>query len=125
MAELDEAGMNARREVLGAEYVDNSVNNADDFMMAFQELTTNHCWGACWVREGLSRRDRSLINVAMLAALGKTDELKLHVQGAINNGLTVEEIREALFQVGIYAGDPASLSGFKAAHGKLKEMGEL
>ena len=125
MANLDKDGMAARREVLGGDYVDASVNNADDFMMAFQELTTNHCWGACWVREGLSRRDRSLINVAMLAALGKTDELKLHVKGAINNGLTVEEIREALFQVGIYAGVPASLSGFKAAHATLKELGEL
>lgn len=118
-------GLEIRKAVLGAEYVDKSLANADDFMMAFQELVTENCWGTIWGREGISARDRSMINVAMLSTLGKTDELKLHVRGAVNNGLSVEEIKETLLQVSVYAGIPAGLNAFKAAHAALKEMGQL
>ncbi len=123
--ELFQKGLAIRSAVIGKEYVEKSLENADDFMMAFQELVTSYCWGHVWSREGLSRRDRSLINLAMLAALGKTEELKLHTKGAINNGLTNEEIREALLQVSVYAGIPAGLSAFKAAHEVLKAEGRL
>jgi 4-carboxymuconolactone decarboxylase len=86
---------------------------------------TSYCWGAIWGREGLARRDRSLINLAMLAALGKTEELKLHVRGALNNGLSPDDIKEVLLQVAVYAGIPAGLSAFKAAHQVLKDEGRL
>lgn len=118
-------GLEIRKAVIGNDYVENSLANADDFMMAFQELVTENCWGTIWGRDGLPRRDRSLINLAMLAALGKTDELKLHVKGAINNGLSNDEIKETLLQVAVYAGIPAGLSAFKAAHSVLKEMDRL
>lgn len=116
-------GLEIRKAVLGAEYVERSLANADDFMQDFQELLTSYCWGAVWGREGLSRRERSLLNLGMLASMGKIEELKLHVRGAINNGLSVDDIKEALLQVAIYAGVPASLSAFKAAQGVLKEDG--
>ncbi len=118
-------GLEIRKAVLGAEYVERSLANADDFMQDFQELLTSYCWGAVWGREGLSRRERSLLNLGMLASMGKLDELKLHVRGAINNGLTVDDIKEALLQVAIYAGVPASLSAFKAAQAVLKEDGHI
>jgi 4-carboxymuconolactone decarboxylase len=123
--DLFEKGLEVRKAVVGKEYVERSLASADEFMMAFQELVTTWCWGHVWTRPGLSRRDRSLLNLGMLAALGKTDELKLHVRGAINNGLSNEEIREALLQAAIYAGIPAGLSAFKAAHEVLKAEGRL
>ena len=123
--DLFDKGLEVRKAVVGAAYVERSLASADDFMMAFQELVTKFCWGHVWTREGLSRRDRSLLNLAMLAALGKTEELKLHTKGAINNGLTNEEIREALLQAAVYAGVPAGLSAFKAAHEVLKAEGRL
>ncbi len=123
--DLFDKGLEIRKEVLGAAYVEKSLAAADDFMMAFQAHVTSFCWGNVWGREGLARRDRSMINLAMLAALGKTDELKLHVRGALNNGLSVEEIKEVLLQVSVYAGIPAGLSAFKAAHQVLKEDGRL
>lgn len=123
--DLFEKGLEVRKAVVGKEYVERSLASADAFMMAFQELVTTWCWGHVWTRPGLSRRDRSLLNLGMLAALGKTDELKLHVRGAINNGLSNEEIREALLQAAIYAGIPAGLSAFKAAHEVLKAEGRL
>ncbi len=118
-------GLEVRKAVVGKAYVERSLANADDFMMAFQELVTTYCWGAVWTRDGLSRRDRSLLNLGMLTALGKTEELKLHVRGAINNGLSNDEIKEALLQAAIYAGIPAGLSAFKAAHEVLKAEGRL
>ena len=123
--DLFDTGLKIRKEVLGASYVEKSIAAADDFMMAFQNHVTSYCWGNVWGREGLPRRDRSLINLAMLASLGKTDELKLHVRGAINNGVTIDEIKEVLLQVAVYAGIPAGLSAFKAAHQILKEDGKL
>ena len=121
--DLFETGLARRKATLGADYVERSLANADDFMQDFQELLTSYCWGAVWGRDGLSRRERSLLNLGMLASLGRLEELKLHVRGAINNGLSVDEIKEALLQVAIYAGIPASLSAFKAAQAVLKEDG--
>jgi 4-carboxymuconolactone decarboxylase len=123
--DMFEKGLEIRKAVLGAEYVERSLENADDFMMAFQKQVTTYCWGDGWGGEALSRRDRSLLNIGMLGALGKTEELKLHVRGAINNGLSNDEIKEALKQVSIYAGIPAGLGAFKAAHAVLKEAGRL
>jgi len=118
-------GLAVRREVLGAEYVDASIANADAFMTAFQEITTEWCWGYAWTRPGLDRRSRSLLNLGILTALGKSAELRLHVRGALENGLTVEEIREALLQATVYCGIPAGLEAFKAAHEVLVAEGAL
>ncbi|MDA9433861.1 carboxymuconolactone decarboxylase family protein [Bradyrhizobium sp. CCBAU 51627] len=123
--DLFDEGLELRREVLGADYVDKSLANANDFMMAFQRVTTEWCWGYAWGRPGLDRRTRSLLNLAMLTALNRAPEIKLHVRGAINNGLTVDEIKEALLHATIYCGIPAGLDAFKAANEVLIEMGAL
>ncbi|MFT4101027.1 MAG: carboxymuconolactone decarboxylase family protein [Burkholderiaceae bacterium] len=125
LGELFDAGLSARREVLGAEYVDKSIDSANDFMMAFQHITTEWCWGYAWNRPGLDRKSRSMLNLAMLTALGKPGELKLHVKGAINNGVTVDEIKEVLLHATVYCGIPAGLEAFKTANEVLKEMGKL
>ena len=124
-AALFDKGLPIRREVLGAEYVDGSMAKADDFMMAFQRITTEWCWGYAWTRPGLDRRTRSLLNLAMLTALGKTPEIKLHVKGALNNGLTVEEIKAVLLHATAYCGIPAGLDAFKAAHEVLVKEGAI
>jgi 4-carboxymuconolactone decarboxylase len=121
--ELFDKGLQTRREVLGADYVDASLRNADDFTMAMQELVTQYCWGDVWNRPGLDRRTRSLLNLAMLTALNRPHELKLHVRGAINNGATRDEIREVLLQTAIYCGVPAAIDGFRHAREALKEIG--
>lgn len=110
-----EKGLKNRREVLGAEYVDKAIANADDFNRPLQELVTSYCWGAVWGREDLSRRDRSLINLAMLTALNRPHEIKLHLHGALNNGLTKDDIREVLLQTAIYCGVPAAIDSFRVA----------
>ena len=120
-----EKGLKLRREVLGAEYVDRSVANANDFTQAFQEITTEWCWGYAWSRPGLDKKTRSMLNLAMLTALNRAPELKLHVRGAITNGVSVEEIKEILVQATIYCGVPAGLDAFKAANEVLKEMGKV
>jgi 4-carboxymuconolactone decarboxylase len=120
---LFEAGLEIRREVLGADYVDRGLADADDFMMAFQQLTTEWCWGYAWSRPGLDRRTRSLLNLAMLTALGRSHELQLHVRGALNNGVTTAEIREVLVHATVYCGIPAGLDAFKAAHAVLAADG--
>ncbi|MBM3642967.1 MAG: 4-carboxymuconolactone decarboxylase [Alphaproteobacteria bacterium] len=120
---LFDGGMKVRKAVLGAGYVDNSMASADDFMMAFQEITTEYCWGYVWTRPGLSRKTRSMLNLAMLAALNRGPELKLHINGALNNGLSKDEIKEIFLQVGIYAGIPACLDAFKTARDVFKERG--
>jgi 4-carboxymuconolactone decarboxylase len=122
---LFDEGLEIRREVLGSEYVDGSLARADDFMMAFQTLTTEWCWGYAWGRPGLDRRTRSLMNLAMLTALGKTEELQLHTRGALHNGVTPAEIQEALIHATIYCGIPAGLSAFKAAHAVLVAEGAV
>lgn len=121
--ELFERGLKIRREVLGAEYVDASISNADDFNMAMQELVTQYCWGDVWNRPGLDRRTRSFLNLAMITALNRPHELKLHVRGAINNGLTKDEIREVFLQTAIYCGVPAAIDSFRTAREVFKEMG--
>jgi 4-carboxymuconolactone decarboxylase len=121
--ELFEKGLKTRREVLGAEYVDASIKNADDFNMPMQELVTQYCWGDVWNRPGLDRRTRSFLNLAMITALNRPHELKLHVRGAINNGLTKDEIKEVFLQAGIYCGVPAAIDSFRVAKEVFKEMG--
>ena len=108
--------------MLGSEYVDASINNATDFNIDMQELVTQYCWGDVWNRPGLSRRDRSLLNLAMITALNRPHELKLHVRGAINNGLTQDEIKEVLLQAAIYCGVPAAIDSFRVAGEVFKEM---
>ncbi len=125
MNELFERGLAARREVLGAAYVDTSMKSANDFMLAFQRLTTEWCWGYAWTRPGLDRKTRSLLNLAMLTALNRAPEIKLHVRGALNNGVSVEEIKEVLLHATIYCGIPAGLDAFKAANEVLKEAGAI
>ena len=122
---LFDKGLPIRREVLGAEYVDASMAKADDFMMAFQRATTTIAWGWAWGDPALDRRSRSLMNLAMLTALGRPHELKLHVKGALTNGITVEEIKAALLHATAYCGIPAGLDAFKAANETLKEMGKV
>ncbi|MBV9395539.1 MAG: carboxymuconolactone decarboxylase family protein [Methylobacteriaceae bacterium] len=118
-------GLEVRRAVLGADYVDGSLAKADDFMMAFQEITTEWCWGYAWTRPGLERKTRSMLNLAMLTALGKPAELKLHVKGALANGVSVDEIKEILLHAAVYCGIPAGLDAFKAAHEVLKAEGAI
>jgi 4-carboxymuconolactone decarboxylase len=127
MAESDlfQKGLEVRREVLGTAYVDGSLAKADDFMMAFQRITTEMCWGYAWTRPGLDRRSRSMLNLAMLTALNRPAEIKLHVKGALTNGVTVQEIKEILLHATVYCGIPAGLDAFKAAHEVLKAEGAL
>ncbi|MFC3283960.1 4-carboxymuconolactone decarboxylase [Litchfieldella rifensis] len=120
-----ERGLDKRRRVLGAEYVDQSIRNADDFTRPLQQLVTEYCWGEVWQRDGLSDRERSMINLAMITALNRPHELRLHIRGAINNGLSVEEIREILLQTAVYCGVPAAIDAFRNAREVLTEMGEL
>ncbi|MEW5882509.1 MAG: 4-carboxymuconolactone decarboxylase [Pseudomonadota bacterium] len=119
--ELFDRGLQTRREVLGADYVDAAIRNADDFNRPMQELVTQYCWGEIWNRPGLDRRTRSLLNLAMLTALNRPHELKLHVRGALNNGVTKDEIREVLLQAAIYCGVPAAIDGFRVAREVFEE----
>lgn len=120
-----EKGLKVRREVLGADYVDSSIAKADDFMMAFQDITTEWCWGYAWTRPGLDKKTRSMLNLAMLTALKAPNEIKLHVRGALANGVTVDEIKEVLLHATVYSGIPAGLEAFKAAHEVLKAEGAV
>ena len=122
---LFDKGMPIRREVLGAEYVDASMARADDFMMAFQRATTAWAWGWAWGDPTLDRQTRSMINLAMLTALNRAPEIKLHVKGALTNGVTVEEIKAVLLHATAYCGIPAGLDAFKAAHEVLVAEGAL
>jgi len=116
-------GLKTRREVLGAEYVDKAMAAVDDFNREFAELLNTYCWNDIWNRPGLDRKTRSMLNLAMLSALGRTHELKLHVNGALNNGLTKEQIREVFLQVAIYCGVPAAVVSFRCAKEVFKERG--
>ena len=121
--QLFEKGLAIRKSVLGAEYVEKALASADDFNRPLQELTTEYCWGWCWGREGLDKKTRSIINLAMLSALNRPHEVKAHVKGALNNGLTKDEIREVLLQVAIYCGIPAGVDSFRLAKEVFTEMG--
>jgi 4-carboxymuconolactone decarboxylase len=118
-----ENGLKTRKAVLGAEYVDASIASADDFNMPMQELVTEYCWNEIWNRPGLDRKTRSLLNLAMLTALNRPHELKLHVRGALNNGVTPAEIREVFLQTAIYCGVPAAIDSFRNAKEVFKDMG--
>jgi 4-carboxymuconolactone decarboxylase len=118
---LFDKGLEVRKAVLGAEFVENSINSADDFNRPLQELVTEYCWGAVWTREGLPRKIRSMLNLAMLTALNRPHELKMHVRGALRNGVSKEEIREVLLQATIYAGVPAGVDAFRVAREALSE----
>jgi 4-carboxymuconolactone decarboxylase len=122
---LFDKGLPIRRAVLGSEYVDRSLAAADEFTMAMQRVATAWGWGWAWGDPTLDRRTRSLINLGMLTALGRPHELKLHVKGALNNGVTVEEIKAALLHATAYCGIPAGLDAFKAANEVLLEMGAI
>ncbi len=113
--EMFDRGLAIRREVLGADYVDKAIAAADDFTMPMQRLVTEACWGAVWGREDLDRRTRSLLNLAMISALNRPHELKLHVLGALNNGVTRVEMREVFLQVAVYCGMPAAIDAFRVA----------
>lgn len=120
-SKLFDEGLEIRRSVLGEEYVNESLNNADDFTMPLQELVTEYCWGSVWGREGLSRQQRSMINLAMITALNRPHELRLHLRGALRNGVSREEIREILLQTAIYCGVPAAIDSFRVAREVLAE----
>ncbi len=119
-----EGGMKVRREVLGAAYVDRGMANADEFTMAMQDLTTRYCWGDIWSRPGLDRKTRSMLNLAMIATLNRPHELKLHVKGALTNGVTKDEIKEIMLQVAVYAGIPAGMDSFRIAREAFEEVGK-
>jgi 4-carboxymuconolactone decarboxylase len=123
--ELFERGLEVRREVLGAEYVDASIAGADEFMLPFQQLLTEWAWGYAWSRPGLDRRTRSMLNLGMLTALGRYEELGIYVKGALESGVTVDEIREVLLHATVYCGTPAGRQAFLAAHAALKKAGAI
>jgi len=120
--ELFEKGLQIRKEVVGAEYVERSLAQADDFSRDFQRLVTEYCWGAGWGRDALSRRDRSLLNLAMISILGRNAEFKLHLRGALRNGCTKDEIQDTLIQMAIYAGIPAGVEAFRLAKEVFAEV---
>ena len=112
---LFQRGLKLRKQVLGEAYVERQLANADPFSMPMQELATKSAWGMVWARPGLPRKVRSMLNIAMLVALGKAEELELHLDGAIRNGVTKKEIGEVLLHTAIYCGYPAALGGFRTA----------
>lgn len=116
-------GLAVRREVLGSDYVDKAIQGADDFTRPLQEYVTEAAWGAIWTRPGLSRKTRSLLNLAMLTALNRPHEIKLHINGALNNGVTKDEIMEVFLQTAVYCGVPASIDSFRIAREVFKERG--
>jgi 4-carboxymuconolactone decarboxylase len=120
--ELFKRGLEIRKAVLGKEYVEKSLATADDFSRPMQELSTEYCWGRIWSRPGLERRERSLINLAMIAALNRPHELKLHVKAALTNGVTREQIREVFLQVAVYCGIPAGIDSVRIAREAFAEV---
>lgn len=122
MSDTDyDTGLRIRREVVGPEYVDSAYAKAGEFGKEFQDLVTEFCWGASWGREALTRRDRSLLNLAIIGALGRTAEFRLHVRGALRNGASADEIRDTLIHLAVYAGIPAGVEAFRIAGEVLAE----
>jgi 4-carboxymuconolactone decarboxylase len=117
-----EKGLSIRRAVMGDSFVDAALAGADDFSKPLQDMVTEYCWGAVWGREGLPRRDRSMINLAMIAILNRPQELKGHIRGALTNGMTRQEICEVFLQVMVYAGAPAGVDSFRIAREVFKEL---
>ena len=122
-SELFDKGLAVRKEVLGAEYVEKSIKGADEFSLAMQEFATEAAWGAIWTRPGLSRKTRSLLNVAMLTILNRPQELKLHIRSSFTNGCTKDEIKEVLLQATVYCGMPAGVDAFRVAKEVFRDMG--
>ena len=120
--DLFEKGLEVRKEVLGEDYVNKSIAGADEFTRTMAEWSTAYCWGALWTRPGMDRRTRSIVNLAMIGVLNRPHELKLHVKGALKNGLTRDEIKEIFLQVAVYAGVPAGIDSFRIAREAFKEM---
>ncbi len=120
--DLFEKGLAIRKAVLGTEFVEKSIASADDFNMPMQRLTTEYCWGAVWGRDTLPKKTRSMLNLAMLCALNRPHELKMHIGGALRNGVTRDEIREVLLQVAIYCGIPAGVDAFRVARETFAEV---
>lgn len=120
--ELFEKGLQLRREVAGADLVMKAFDSADEFSLPMQELVTEYCWGAIWGRPGLDRRSRSILNIGMLAAANRPDELGGHIRGALTNGVTKDEIRECLLQAAVYLGVPSGLGAFRVAKKVFEEM---
>jgi 4-carboxymuconolactone decarboxylase len=116
-----EAGMKIRREVLGDAHVDRAKSETNEFTADFQDLITRYAWGEIWARPGLDKRTRSLITIGMMIALNRGEELRLHLRGALNNGVTQEQIRELLLHSAIYCGVPAANSAFHIANEFLQE----
>ena len=121
--ETFEKGLNIRRSVLGADFVDRAISTADDFNRPLQEIVTQYCWGEIWGRPGLDKKTRSLLNLAMISALNRPHEVKMHIKGALNNGVTKDEIKEVFLQVAIYAGVPAGVDSFRLAKEVFTELG--
>jgi 4-carboxymuconolactone decarboxylase len=117
-----ERGLEIRKSVLGKEFVEKSFAAADDFNRPLQELVTEYCWGAVWGREGLPKKTRSMLNLAMLCALNRPHELRMHLRGALRNGVSRDEIREVLLQVAIYCGVPAGVDAFRTAREVFAEV---
>ncbi len=122
-SEQFDKGLAMRKEVLGEEYVDAALAKADDFNRDFQTMVTEYCWGGSWGREVLTKQQRSILNLGMLAALNRPHEFKLHFLGALTNGVTLEEIREILIQIAIYCGIPAGIEAFRIAREVFKDEG--
>ncbi len=121
-SEKFKSGLKTRKEVLGDDHVNRSMESANEFSWPIQKLATEYCWDEIWNRPGLDRRSRSILNLGMISALNRPHELKLHVRGAINNGVTKAELQEIFLQVAIYCGLPASIDSFRTAKEVLKEM---
>jgi 4-carboxymuconolactone decarboxylase len=119
--QLKDAGLKVRREVLGNEYVDRAMKNADDFNKPFQDIVSEYCWGLCWTDETLSRRERSILNLGMIAALGKMHEFELHFRAALGNGLTPDELRAVLTQIAVYCGIPVGVDCMRVAKPVITE----
>ena len=118
-----QAGLATRRAVLGNEYVDGAINRSTPFTAPLQELVTKHAWGNTWQREGIDLKTRSIVTVAMLVGLGKMHELKIHVRGALNNGVTPEELQEIFLHATVYCGFPAALDAFRTAAEVIEAKG--
>ncbi|MFM7686061.1 MAG: carboxymuconolactone decarboxylase family protein [Ilumatobacteraceae bacterium] len=124
LAERAARGLEVRKQVLGAEYVDNAINNADDFTRPLQDFLNENCWGAVWARPGLEPATRSIITLTALAAGNKWNEFKTHTRGALRNGWTRDELREAILHMSVYLGVPTALEAFRAAAAVVSEFEE-
>lgn len=123
MSDLFDKGLEIRKSVLGEEFVNKSIDGADEFNMPMQELVTEYCWGKVWGRDGIEKKTRSLLNLAMISALNRPHELRMHIKGAMKNGVTKDEIKEVFLQVAIYCGVPAGVDSFRIAKEVFEEEG--